>query len=117
MNSCPSPNIFTIFTGDKKTMNLRIAYATGLPVDLSACTEISVSLPNADGSFRHLTLGGAKVTITSPAILGQFAAIVDEIASALLNIGEGQNVDVTFTISAIPFTVRFWGALSVFERD
>jgi hypothetical protein len=37
------------------------------------------------------------------------------VISALLNLGELQNFDVTFTISGQVFTVRYFQALSVFE--
>ncbi len=113
--TCPTPNVFTIFTGDKKTMSLRVALASGLPLDLTACTEIAVYLPNADGSTLLLRLTAAQIVITSPAILGQFTALITSVQSALLNIGELQDFDVTFTISSNPVTVRYYGALSVFE--
>jgi hypothetical protein len=112
---CPANVPFTIFTGDQKTIPLRIAYNTGLPVDLSSCTEIVVNLPKADGSFLQLKLSLAQVSIVSPAILGQFTAIVTTVQSATLNIGEAQDIDVTFTISGSPLTVRFYGAISVYE--
>lgn len=112
---CLPVNPFVIFTGDAKTLPLRIAYSTGLPVDLTSCTEIVVNLPNADGTFTQLKLSLSQVAITSPALLGQFTTPISAVKSALLNIGELQNVDVTFTISGSPFTVRFYQALSVFE--
>lgn len=118
MNPCSAPETFSIFTGDQKTMSLKAAYAGpgGDPLDLSACTEIDIALPDADGSYTHLLLSATQVAITSPAILGKFTAVVTSAVSALLNVGELQNIDVTFTIGE-PFTVRFFGALSVFERN
>lgn len=117
--NCPQSPVFSIFTGDAKPMNLRVAYASGDPVDLGSCTEIVVNLPNADGTFTQLTLTAAKVTITSPAILGNFSAVIDATSSGKLAIGEGQSIDVTFTIPGNvdlnPGTVRYYGALSVFE--
>lgn len=113
---CPQPNgPFSIFTGDQKLMPLRIAYASGLPVDLSAVSEIAVNLTNADGSVTQLTLTSTLVTIVSPSTSGQFNASISSINSAKLQIGELQDVDVTFTIGGSPFTVRFYGALSVYE--
>lgn len=107
---------FTIFTGDAKTMSLKAVYAEGFnPLDLTACTEIDIALPNADGTFTHQLLTASKVVIGSPANLGNFSTPIDSATSALLNIGELQNVDVTFTIASKPFTVRFSQALSVFE--
>lgn len=117
-NPCCPPNTpFQIFTGDQKTLPLRVAYNTGLPLDLTSCTEIVVNLPNADGSFLQLKLSLGQVSIVSPALLGQFTALITTAQSALLNIGECQDVDVTFTIGGAPFTVRFYQALSVFELD
>lgn len=115
--TCQQPKPFTIFTGDAKTMPLRVAYQSGLPFDLTSCTEIVVNLPNADGTFTQLKLSLAQVAIVSPANLGQITAAISSVDSAKLNIGELQNVDVTFTISGNPITVRFYGALSVFELD
>ena len=110
-------NVFTIFTGDDKIMNLKAVYAeTGDPLDLTDCTEIDIALPKEDGTFAHLLLTAGKVTITSPSILGKFYAEITSLVSAGLNIGELQNVDVTFTISGKEFTVRYAQALSVFER-
>jgi len=116
--SCSPQNIFTIFLGNAKTMNLKALYSGNLnPLDLTSCAEIDVSLPNADGTFLHLLLSLAEVVITSPAVLGQFTAPITSVQSALLNLGELQNFDVTFTISGNPMTVRYASALSVFETD
>jgi len=110
--------VFTIFLGDKKTMNLKVVDDDcngGGPIDLTYCTEINVSLPNQDGTIKHLTRGGAEVSITAPAVLGKFSVPITSVVSALLNVGELQNVDVTLTISGEKTTVRFERALSVFE--
>ncbi len=113
------PNTFTIFTGDAKTMSLKavLGSCTGGPLDRTSCTEIDISLPIADGTFTHLTLSDSKVFVTSPAILGKFTCPIDAATSALLNPGELQNFDVTFTIAAKPMTVRYFGGLTVLERD
>lgn len=116
--TCCPPNVpFSIFTGDQKTLPLRIAYTTGLPVDLTSCTEIVVNLPLAAGGFLQLKLSLSQVAIVSPALLGQITAVISSANSALLMVQEFQNVDVTFTISGNPMTVRFFQALSVFELD
>lgn len=114
-----NPNVFTIFTGDDKTIYLKAAQGScsGDPLDLTSCTEIDIALPNADGTFAHLLLSDDQVTIVTPSLLGKFSALIEGTVSALLNIGEFQNLDVTFTISGLEFTVRFFQALSVFERD
>jgi hypothetical protein len=114
---CPPQVPFSIFTGDQKTIPLRIAYTTGLPVDLTDCTEIVIDLPGANGVDVQLKLSLSQVTIVSPPLLGQFTALITSISSALLNVGEDQDVDVTFTIDGAPMTVRFYGALSVFELE
>lgn len=115
---CTPINVFSIFTGDAKTMNLRAVYQdSGQPLDLTSASEIVVNLPNADGSILQLKLSLSAVTITSPAVLGNFTAAITSLQSALLNIGELQDFDVTFTISGSPFTVRYYGSLSVFELE
>lgn len=116
MQSCQS-GTFTIFTRDQKAINLKAVQLCGDPLDLTNCTEIAIALPNADGTFTTLLLSMSQVTITAPALLGKFSAVITSAVSALLNIGELQNIDVTFTISASPFTVRFYQALSVFQLD
>lgn len=108
--------VFEIFLGDAKTLSLRaVNTATLIPLDLTSCTEISVALPNADGSFTALLLSLSEVSITSPAVLGQFQAPITSVVSALLNPGELQFFDVTFTISGLPQTIRYANALSVFS--
>ncbi len=114
---CGPPPPFTIYTGDAKTMSLRVASSTGLPVDLSSCTEIIISLPNADGTFTQLKFSMAQVLITSPAVLGQFTASITSLVSALLNVGELQSFNVTFTVGSQVFTVPYVNALSVFETE
>lgn len=117
-NAMSPQNIFSIFRGDNKTMFLR-AVNTGCnsdPLDLTACTEIDIALPNADGTFTHLLLTLGKVVIGSPAILGKFSAPIASLVSAVLNPGELQSFDVTFTIGAEKITVRYFQALSVFEQ-
>lgn len=110
---------FSIFTGDDKTMPLKavLGSCTGGPLDLTSCTQIDVALPNADGTFAHRLLTEEDVAIVSPALLGKFTCSIPSDVSALLNPGELQNIDVTFTIAAKEFTVRFFAALSVYERD
>ena len=87
---------------------------SGNPVDLTSCSQIVVNLPLAAGGFQQLNLTSG-VAIVSPTNLGQFTVLIDDAVSALLQVGEGQFVDVTFTISSNPMTIRFWNALSVFE--
>ncbi len=111
-------NTFVIFTGDDKTINLKAIYEeSGDPLDLTSCTEIDIALPNADGTFAHLLLSEDAVVIDTPLNLGKFHALVESAVSLLLNIGELQNIDVTFTIDSKIFTVRFYQALTVFQRD
>lgn len=110
-------NVFTIFTGDDKTMKLKGVYAeSGDPLDLTDCTEIDVALQKADGTFLHLLKSDDKVVITSPALLGKFEAAIASDESALLQVGELQSFDVTFTIASKVFTVRYVESLSVFQR-
>lgn len=113
------PNVFSIFTGDDKVMSLK-AVNVGCnadPLDLSSCTEIIVTLPNADGTQLQLKLSLGKVAISSPAVLGRFTASISAADSAPLNPGELQTFDATFTIGGRIFTVPFVNALSVFERQ
>lgn len=112
------PAVFTIFLGDSKTMYLKVLNDTccgGGPVDLSNCSEIDVVLLNQDGTFTNRLLSTGQVTITQPPVLGQFSVAISSIISTLLNVGELQPVDVTFTISDSVFTVRFTNAISVFQ--
>lgn len=110
--------VFSIYLGDNKTMSLAAIYDNfGGPLDLTACTEIVISLPNDDGSFLQLKLSLAQVTITSPAVLGKFTAAISSMESDLLNVGELQTFNVTFTISGQTFTVPYINALSVFETE
>ena len=97
-------------------MTMRAIYQpSGLPLDLTSCTEISVALPNADGTFTNLLLSLDQVSIVSPANLGTITVAITHTVSALLNVGVLQNVDVTFTIGGLITVVRFFQALSVFE--
>lgn len=113
MNPCP----FTIYQGDAKTMLLKALqeFPAGDPLDLTSCTEIIVSLPKADGTILLRKLSLAEVVVTSPAVLGKFSVAISAINSALLNVGQLQTFDVTFTISGVVFTVPYFNALSVFE--
>lgn len=114
-----SPTTFTIFLGDNKTMYLK-AVNVGCnsdPLDLTDCTEIDIALPNADGTFTHRLLSDDEVVISSPALLGKFYTNIPTDISEDLNPGELQDVDVTFTIAGKEFTVRFFQALSVFQRN
>lgn len=110
---CPT-NVFTIFTGDAKTMSMKLNYAqNGNPVDLSACTAIVANFVNADGTIAQVTMASGAISITSPAILGQFGVFISSAVSALFVVACEQNVDVTFTISGNTFTVRYYGILTV----
>lgn len=108
--------VFTIFLGNDKTMNLKTVYAENLsPLDLTLCTEIDIALPAAAGGFLHRLLSLTQVVITSPPVLGQFTALIPASVSSLLNVGELQSFDVTFTISSQKTTVKYMNALSVFQ--
>lgn len=114
MSQCPQ--VFSIFTGDVKTLNAKAIYAvTDDPLDLTSCSEIVVNLPNADGSFLQLKKSLSQVTITGSPVLGKFAAPISAPQSGALQPGELQSFDVTFTINSEIFTVRYQNALSVFE--
>lgn len=110
--------VFSIYLGDAKTLNLAAIYSNfGGPLDLTACTEIVITLPNADGSFLLLKLSLDEVTISTPTVLGLFSAPISSMNSLLLNVGELQSFTVTFTISGQVFTVPYVNALSVFETE
>lgn len=111
--------VFSIFLGDAKTIFLK-AMNTGCngdPLDLTDCTEIDISLPNANGTSTHLLLSDSEVVISTPKILGKFSAAISSDVSDVLNVGEFQTFDVTFTIGPEIFTVPYVNALSVFERS
>ncbi len=111
-------NIFTIFTGDDKMMNLKAVYQENLdPLDLTECTEIDLVLRNADGTLKHLLLSEDEIAIVTPADLGKFTAAITAEVSALLMVGELQSFDVTFTIADAKTTVRYQNALSVFQNQ
>ena len=115
---CPSCNIgpFEIFTNQDKTMNLRAVYqGTGVPLDLTSCTEIEVNLPLAAGGFVSLLLSLSQVTINSPATIGSFSVPITHTVAATLMVQELQNVDVAFTIGGLITTVRFCKALTVIQ--
>lgn len=108
---------FVIFTGDQKPMNLKAIYAESLnPLDLTNCTEIAIRMPLASGSFQTLLLSDDEVEIVSPAVLGKFTAFIETALSDLLNVGEFQSIDVTFTIDDDVTTVRYVQALTVLQR-
>ena len=109
--------VFTIFTGDAKTLKLKAVYAeSGDPLDLTSCTEIDIALPNANGSFTRLLFSTGDVVIETPIVLGKFEAAISAEDSALLQPGLLQGFDVTFTIGAEIMTIRFVESLSVIER-
>lgn len=113
-SSCAIPT-YTIFLGDEKPMYLVVRLPNGTPYDLTSCTELVISLPKADGTFAQLKLSDNDVTIQSPAVLGEFSAIITSDISELLQVGELQSFDVTFTVGSEINTVRYANALSVFE--
>lgn len=110
--------VFSIFTGDAKTLSLSAQYTNfGGPLDLTDCTEIVINLLNEDGSFLQLKYSLSEVTIATPTVLGLFSAPISSVQSALLNVGELQTFNVTFTISGQVFTVPYIQSLSVFETE
>lgn len=114
-NSCDTP-VFSIFQGNSKILNMKALYADTLdPLDLTLCTEITVSLPNADGTFTELKYSGDEVTILTPVVLGKFSVPITALVSADLNVGELQTIYVTFTVDGQIFTVAYTNTLSVFE--
>lgn len=112
-----SPNTFKIFRGNDKVISLIVFDLdnNGLPMNLTGCTEIDLALPNADGSTSHLLLSTGSVSLIQPPILGGFSAEIKPAVSNLLTVGEYQDINATFTVPGQVFSVRFYGALSVFE--
>lgn len=114
MNCQNGTPVFTIFLGDQKIINMRLAYPeTGLPFDLTSATNINILLPNADGSTSIIS--GGSVTIVSPPTSGQFYATILSAVSALLRVGEFQDILAQVTISGNQQTYRFPSCLSVYQ--
>lgn len=119
-NDTISP-VFSIFLGDAKTLTLVAVTSDGSsippykPLDLTTCTELVISLPNEDGTYLELKLSTSDVVIQTPAVLGTFSTDIESADSALLNVGELQTFNVTFTIGSEVFTVPYINALSVYE--
>jgi hypothetical protein len=114
--ACEGLPSFPIYLGDNKVMNLKAAPSVIVndPLDLTGATAITVNLPKADGTTLQLTLTSG-VSITT-ALLGKIAVAISAVNSALLNVGENQTFDVTFTLAnAQVVTVAFVGALSVYQ--
>lgn len=113
MNPCP----FSIYQGDAKTMELKAIQdsATGDPLDLTDVDEIVINLLKADGTILQLKLSDDEVVVADPPVLGKFSAAISAEDSALLNVGELQTFDVTFTFGEDIFTIPYLAALSVFE--
>lgn len=119
-----TPYSFPIFLGDAKSMPFLAvvlgciqAVSNGVPstpLDLTSCTEIVVTLPNADGTYLNLKLSLYQVVIDK-ADLGSFHAVISSVESALLNVGQYQSISVTFTISGNPMTLEFPQGLSVYQ--
>lgn len=113
-----TPNVFTLYLGDVKTLNLKALFASNLsPLNLTDCTEIDIALPNSDGTLTHRLLTLGQVVIESPAILGGFHTAISSLISSALNVGELQSFCVTFTIAGEVITVPYLQALSVFQRS
>jgi hypothetical protein len=112
-NCCPQP--FCIYTGEDKTIALLVKYQNGAPFDLTECSEISIGLPNADGTRTTLLLSLGQVVIVSPTNLGNFTALITNQVSSLLNVGELQNIYVSFTVDGVITAVIYNQALNVFE--
>lgn len=120
MTACGTAT-FTIFLGDNKPIYLRVNYAgvdgapLGDPVDLTTCTEIIMSLPKADGTFAQLKLTDNDITIED-ARLGKYMAQIDEVTSALLQVGPFQTFTVQFTFADDTiYGVDYYQGLSVVE--
>ena len=106
-------NVFIIFQGDSPTINGGLFQGQNggyLPVDLTLCTSVTLSLYNADGSVLQLA-----ATIGATPVLGQFSATITAAQSALLNVGQYQNIDVQFVFPSVTYTVQFSAALSVMQ--
>ena len=57
------------------------------PLDLTGYSEITVTLPNADGSDLDLTAGGSDISIVGDAMLGEIRVEGTVAQSALLKVG------------------------------
>lgn len=109
-------SVFKYFVGDTKAMSMSVFYEnTLIPLDLTLCSEIVVNLPNNDGIFVQLKKSLGQVSITAPAVLGQFIATLTETLWPIPNVGPLQSLFVTFTISGAPLTVEFAKGLTVLE--
>lgn len=118
MLSC-SPNVFTIYLGNEKSLNLKGLYPrTFNALDLTAATEIDIALPKQDGTFKHYLLSLSEVIVDSPADAGNFHCVILSADSLLLNQGEFQSFNVNFTFPTEPkkITIQYVKALSVFQN-
>lgn len=115
--TCEGLPSFPIFQGDIATVELKVAPSLIVndPMDITDATEIVVNLLKSDGTILQLKLSTGGVVAIVEGILGKFSVLISVINSALLNVGEFQTFDVTFTIDSVVTTIPFIGALSVFQ--
>lgn len=112
-------NVFTIYLGDEKPMNLKVVSkdcGNIDPYDLTGAEEIDVALPNQDGTLEHFLLSDGDVVVQNPEVLGRFTVNIDAERSALLAVGVLQTFTATITNGSNVQTVTYAEALSVLSR-
>ena len=87
--------------------------SNGLPFDLTGVTEITVCFKNADSTDLSKTIGSG-VTVTNAAG-GQFKVELDDLETALLNIGDNQNIEVAVEFGTQKTIIQLLQVLNVVE--
>lgn len=85
----------SIYTGEVRTLNLRVVFSDCTNFDLTGIVELCVKFPKNDGSYLLKKLSAGGVTIVD-ALHGKFSVLLTATDTASLKIGERQTIWAEF---------------------
>jgi hypothetical protein len=112
--SCEIDKRVKIYTGENKTLSFRLLsdVKNGTPFDLTAATEIQVSIPKSDGTAIVKKLSLSEVTMVN-ALDGKFSTALLPVDTAALEVGAVIAVEIKITIATVVTIVQISEALNV----
>lgn len=91
----------TIVRGENFSEQIKLRINGGYdPLDLSSASAIEVKFRNEAGTTLTLNLAGG-VTRVGSGILGDLIVTMSQVQTAALQKGNGQNIEVTYTIDSV----------------
>lgn len=105
-----------IVRGQDKTFKIKFRTNNGDPFDLTANTELTVCLKNADNTVLTLTKTGGEVLVDGSPLLGVVEVTLTDPQTTLLKLGDKQDFEAQIDEGAIKRIIQLLQKLNISDK-